>query len=240
LAAWPRQRHGPTTRRRGGEAERRKALFSYLRQGIAVLVWDNILRGSHITSPTIEKALTSPEVSDRVLQESGSETASAATVQIFNGNNIGPEGDMTNRSFRITINVDRPDPVAAGVVGAARMRAVLAVLDMSAESRGSAALDGRHDLQLPEVDPSGGGGAPGRAPRLRRGSLSGGRYPPPRSPVVTKASRDQAGGLTSVSSRSSGLVTSPIALMATRVWSAVMSSFLWPSSTPASAAAGSG
>ena len=92
------------------EEERRKALFSYLRQGIAVLVWDNIRRGAQITSPAIEKALTSPEVSDRVLQESRSETASAATVQIFNGNNIGPKGDMTSRSFRITINVDRPDP----------------------------------------------------------------------------------------------------------------------------------
>ena len=92
------------------EEETRKALFSYLRQGIAVLVWDNIRRGAQITSPAIEKALTSPEVSDRVLQELRSETASAATVQIFNGNNIGPKGDMTSRSFRITINVDRPDP----------------------------------------------------------------------------------------------------------------------------------
>ena len=92
------------------EEERRKALFSYLRQGVAVLVWDNIARGAQISSPAIEKALTSPEVSDRVLQESRSETASAATVQIFNGNNIGPKGDMTSRSFRITINVDRPDP----------------------------------------------------------------------------------------------------------------------------------
>ncbi len=92
------------------EEERRKALFSYLRQGVAVLVWDNILRGVQITSPAIEKALTSPEISDRVLQELRSETASAATVQIFNGNNIGPKGDMTSCSFRITINVDRPDP----------------------------------------------------------------------------------------------------------------------------------
>ena len=31
-------------------------------------------------------------------------------MQIFNGNNVGPKGDMTSRSFRITINVDRPDP----------------------------------------------------------------------------------------------------------------------------------
>jgi len=61
-----------------------------LRQGVAALVWDNITRGAQITSPAIEKALTSREISDRVLQESRSETAVAATVQIFNGNNIGP------------------------------------------------------------------------------------------------------------------------------------------------------
>ena len=42
------------------------------------------------------------------------------------------------------------------------MRAVLAALDMAAESRGTAALDGRHDLQLVEAQVSGVGGAPGR------------------------------------------------------------------------------
>ena len=42
------------------------------------------------------------------------------------------------------------------------MRAVLAALEMAAESRGTAALDGRHDLQLVEAHVSGVGGAPGR------------------------------------------------------------------------------
>ena len=92
------------------EEERRKALFSYLRQGIAVLVWDNILRGTQITSPAIEKALTSPEVSDRVLQEFEIGDGVGGGGADFNGNNVGPKGDMTSCSFRITINVDRPDP----------------------------------------------------------------------------------------------------------------------------------
>ena len=38
--------------------ERKKALFSYLRQGVACLAWDNIARGSAISCPHIEAALT--------------------------------------------------------------------------------------------------------------------------------------------------------------------------------------
>ena len=56
----------------------------------------------------------------------------------------------------------RAVPVAAGVVGDAHMRAILAALDMPAESRGAAALDGRHDLQLREAHLSGVGAAPHR------------------------------------------------------------------------------
>jgi hypothetical protein len=92
------------------EEERRKALFSYLRQGVATLCWDNIPRGAQITSACIEKALTIPEVSDRILGESAFEAAPAGTVQIFTGNNIAAKGDMCSRSFRIVIDVDRPDP----------------------------------------------------------------------------------------------------------------------------------
>ena len=62
-----------------------------------------------------------------------------------------------------------------------------------------------------------------RSSRVRRWRCagpdrSGGRYSP--GSIVGRdkdEGRDQAGGLTSVSSTSSGLVTSPIALMATRV-----------------------
>ena len=92
------------------EEERRKALFSYLRQAVAALCWDNIPRGAQISSACIEKALTSAEVSDRVLGESEFENAPGGTVQIFTGNSIAPKGDMCSRSFAIVINVDRPDP----------------------------------------------------------------------------------------------------------------------------------
>jgi hypothetical protein len=90
--------------------ERKKALFSYLRQGVAALAWDNIARGSTISCPHIEAALTAPEISDRVLGVSCVETVPAPTIQLFTGNSIAPRGDMASRSFVLSLNVDRPDP----------------------------------------------------------------------------------------------------------------------------------
>jgi hypothetical protein len=90
--------------------ERKKALFSYLRQGVASLVWDNIARGATISCPHIEAALTAAEISDRVLGVSRVETVPASTIQIFTGNSIAPRGDMASRSFIVSLNVDRPDP----------------------------------------------------------------------------------------------------------------------------------
>jgi hypothetical protein len=84
--------------------ERKKALFSYLRQGVATLIWDNIARGAAISYPHIEAALTAPEISDRMLGVSDFETVPATTVQIF------PRGDMASRSFVLSLNVNRPDP----------------------------------------------------------------------------------------------------------------------------------
>jgi hypothetical protein len=90
--------------------ERKKALFSYLRQGIAALAWDNIARGAAISCPHIEAALTAAEISDRVLGVSQVETAPSTTVQIFTGNSIMPRGDMASRSLMLALNVNRPDP----------------------------------------------------------------------------------------------------------------------------------
>jgi hypothetical protein len=90
--------------------ERKKALFSYLRQNVAALVWDNIARGATITCPHIEAALTASEISDRVLGVSRMETVPSSTIQIFTGNSIAPRGDMASRSFILPLNVNRPDP----------------------------------------------------------------------------------------------------------------------------------
>jgi hypothetical protein len=90
--------------------ERKKALFAYLRQGVATLVWDNLSRGKTIACPHIEAALTATEIADRVLGVSNAETVPAMTVQIFTGNSIAPRGEMASRSFVVSLNVDRPDP----------------------------------------------------------------------------------------------------------------------------------
>jgi hypothetical protein len=60
--------------------ERKKALFSYLRQSVACLAWDNISRGAAISCPHIEAALTASEISDRVLGVSRVETVPSTTV----------------------------------------------------------------------------------------------------------------------------------------------------------------
>lgn len=92
------------------EEERRKAVFSYLREGVAAVVWDNIPRGSTISCPAIEKSATSESYADRVLKESRTETVPAFTINLFTGNNIAPRGDMASRSLLARLAVDRPDP----------------------------------------------------------------------------------------------------------------------------------
>jgi hypothetical protein len=57
----------------------------------------------------------------------------------------------------------RAVPVAAGVVGDLRVRAVLAARNMPAESRRAAVLDRRHDLQLAEAHTAGIGSTPCRS-----------------------------------------------------------------------------
>ena len=90
--------------------ERRKALLAYLAEGVATLVWDNIERGTAVSCPSIEKALTAAEYTDRVLGASRSATVPSTTVIAFTGNNIAPKGDMASRSLVCRLEVERPDP----------------------------------------------------------------------------------------------------------------------------------
>jgi hypothetical protein len=92
------------------EEERRKALFSYLGEGVAVLVWDNIPLGTAISCPSIEKALTAETYTDRVLGLSENRTVPASTIQVFTGNNLVPRGDMASRTLTIRLSAGRPDP----------------------------------------------------------------------------------------------------------------------------------
>jgi hypothetical protein len=92
------------------EGERRKALLSYLMQGVAYILWDNITRGTQISCPHIERSCTIEFYADRKLGVSETVQTSAATIQIFNGNNISPKGDLASRSLQVRLDVDRVDP----------------------------------------------------------------------------------------------------------------------------------
>jgi hypothetical protein len=100
----------PATAWSDHDEERKKALFSILRQGVHFVVWDNIRRGQEVSCPHIEAALTSPQMNDRILGVSTTETVSTAAIQVFTGNQITPKGDMSSRSFMIALDADQPNP----------------------------------------------------------------------------------------------------------------------------------
>jgi hypothetical protein len=92
------------------EEERRKALLAYFIYGVSYVSWDNILRGTQISCPHIEKSCTSAYYSDRKLGVSEAVCTAASVIHFFTGNNIGPKGDLASRSLHIRLDVDRVDP----------------------------------------------------------------------------------------------------------------------------------
>jgi hypothetical protein len=92
------------------EEERRKALLSYFLYGAAYILWDNIVRGTQISCPHIEKSCTAAYYSDRKLGVSEMVATAASTIHFFTGNNIAPRGDLASRSLHVRLAVDRPDP----------------------------------------------------------------------------------------------------------------------------------
>jgi hypothetical protein len=92
------------------ENERRKALLAYFMLNVPYILWDNIPRGFQIECPHIEKSCTSKFYQDRRLGVSEVIATSASTIHLFTGNNIQPRGDLSSRSLRVGIEVDRPDP----------------------------------------------------------------------------------------------------------------------------------
>ena len=90
--------------------ERRKALMSYLLEGVAYIIWDNIKNGSQISCPNIERACTIDIYSDRLLGVNTIAAASAGAIQFFTGNNITLVGDLKTRDLNIRLQVNRPDP----------------------------------------------------------------------------------------------------------------------------------
>jgi hypothetical protein len=90
--------------------ERRKAIFSCLREGPPTVVFDNIPEGSTISCSHVEAVATALSVKGRVLGESRDEEVPAFTIIGLTGNNISAKGDLASRTLEIRIDVDRPDP----------------------------------------------------------------------------------------------------------------------------------
>jgi hypothetical protein len=92
------------------DEERRKALLSYFLEGVPMIAWDNIERGTTISCPHLEKSLTADLYSDRFLGASEHRVVQIDAVHFFTGNNIGPRGDMCSRGLSTSLTVDRVDP----------------------------------------------------------------------------------------------------------------------------------
>src|SRR6516162_3535894 len=103
--------------------------------------------------------------------------------------------------------------VATRVVGDPAVAAILAALDMAAESSRAATLDRRHRLELAEAEVPSIGSAPGRPVAMEDVcdlQPRAAHRPPDYAPVLSLSAASSA-------SRSSGLVTVRIVVLATRV-----------------------
>ncbi len=85
------------------DEEIRKRVFTVLRTGSRVLIWDNVV-GS-FDSPAMASCMTSPTLTDRILGQSASSTVPNRLMVILTGNNITLQGEMPRR-----ILVSRIDP----------------------------------------------------------------------------------------------------------------------------------
>ena len=92
------------------EEERRKALFAYMMNDAAMLVFDNIREGTQIDCPHLAKYVTAGSIADRELGVSIVRELPATTVVCLTGNSVMPSGDLAPRILPIDLNADRQDP----------------------------------------------------------------------------------------------------------------------------------
>jgi hypothetical protein len=91
------------------EEENGKALFSILRAGDQVVLFDNVM--AEISHPDLCKALTSPTIQGRILGVSETVTLGTRTLFLVTGNNLQIASDMTRRTVtcRIDAAVENPE-----------------------------------------------------------------------------------------------------------------------------------
>jgi hypothetical protein len=90
--------------------DRGTALFSYCRESLPLIVWDNIKRGTGVDDDHIAAALTSRAIRDRLFHTQETQEAPATTIQIFTGNSIAAVGDLRTRVLPVSLTADREDP----------------------------------------------------------------------------------------------------------------------------------
>jgi hypothetical protein len=90
------------------DEEIRKRIFTVLRTGARVLIWDNVVGA--FDSPSMASCMTSPMLTDRVLGQSISSTVPNRMLLILTGNNLTLQGEMPRRILvcRIDPEVERP------------------------------------------------------------------------------------------------------------------------------------
>lgn len=90
------------------DEEVRKRLMSIFREGIAAIVWDNVM--GVFDSASFAAALTSADYTDRILGKSQTASSPTRAMMLMTGNNLTFKGDMTRRvlNCRIDPNTERP------------------------------------------------------------------------------------------------------------------------------------
>jgi hypothetical protein len=90
------------------DEEMRKRIFAMLRQGLGVIVIDNIVGA--FDSPSLAAVVTSVSYSDRVLGHSRSESVPSCALVVVSGNNLTLMGDLPRRFLpcRVDPKVETP------------------------------------------------------------------------------------------------------------------------------------
>lgn len=90
------------------DEEIRKRIFSVLRSGARVLIWDNVVGA--FDSAAMASLITSPNFTDRILGQSQSSTVPNRVMLVLTGNNLLLKGEMPRRVLvsRIDPSTDQP------------------------------------------------------------------------------------------------------------------------------------
>ncbi len=90
------------------EDEARKQITSYLREGVGVIVIDNVR--DRLESAQLAKALTAVTWADRILGQSQTVVLPVRCTWICTGNNVAVAGDLPRRCYWIRMDARTPSP----------------------------------------------------------------------------------------------------------------------------------